>query len=90
MKIKTSAEIIQKTYSDIQRTIKDLEMLGEFIKKANSKLPEWTDKKAEEFRETMERIAILTVQPNETLRASISAMKKMEVAIDKYNHIRLN
>ena len=89
MSAKISLEILQETYTKIQKTMNELELLGDYIKNANSKLPEWTDKKSEEFRELMDKVANLTVEPNQSLGVSVNAMKKMEIAIEKYNNIRL-
>ena len=75
----SSEKIIRKTSSDIKQIIKELEILGEDIRSANAKLPEWTDKKSEEFKEIMDKIAKLTVQPNQDLTVSVNAMKKIPV-----------
>ena len=86
----SSEKIIRKTSSDIKQIIKELEILGEDIRSANAKLPEWTDKKSEEFKEIMDKIAKLTVQPNQDLTVSVNAMKKMEKAIRDYERVRLS
>lgn len=84
MRIRTSLEVIQNTVSDIKKIIKELEKLGEYIKSVNSELPEWSDKKSEEFKMIMDKIGKLTVQPNQTLLQAVKAMEKMELAIQKY------
>ncbi len=84
MRIITSPEVIRTTVSDIKKIIKELEKLGEEIKSVNSKLPEWSDKKSEEFKMIMDKIGKLTVQPNQTLLQTVKAMEKMELAIQIY------
>ncbi|MDD3219578.1 MAG: hypothetical protein PHC41_11370 [Lachnospiraceae bacterium] len=85
MGVKASPEAIREMKKDIQNTIKDIEYISDGIRNGASASGNWNDDKATEFNLLMQKIARLTEQPVDTLKAALPKLEKLAQSLDKYN-----
>lgn len=88
MAVKASPETIRTMKQDLVKTTRDLEKISGGIKSVLRRMPEWDDAQSQEFRMLMQRIAQLTAEPSETLRASAPKLEKLAEALDEYGRIK--
>ena len=88
-KVQSSPEVVRQMKSDLNKTAKDLNMLGGRIRAVRDKSREdWNDTQGEQFRELLNRIGRLITSPEETLKSVQLKLEKLAQSLDSYGRVR--
>ncbi len=88
MGMQASSQSIREMEKNLEATIRDLDQIAGGIKKVLNATQGWEDQQSREFREVMEKIGRLTIQPVDQLKTTIPRMEKLAQSVDEYTRIR--
>nr|WP_297884772.1 hypothetical protein [uncultured Blautia sp.] len=88
MAVKASPEVIRDMEKELLKTAQDLERISSGIQTVLKRSPQWDDEQSIQFMMLMKKIAQLTAQPSQTLRAAAPKLENLAQALDEYGNIR--
>ena len=88
MGIQASSQSIREMEKNLNDIIRDMEQIAEGIKNVLNATKDWDDQQSREFKDVMDKIGKLTMQPVDQLTAAIPRLEQLAQYIDEYNRIR--
>ena len=88
-KVQSSPEVVRQMKADINKTAKELNILSGRIRAVRDNTRgDWIDVQGEQFRELMNRIGRLILEPEETLKSVQPKLEKLAQSLDSYGRVR--
>ena len=88
MGIQASSQSIREMEKNLNDIIRDMEQIAEGIKNVLNATKDWDDQQSREFKDVMDKIGKLTMQPVDQLNAAIPRLEQLAQYIDEDNRIR--
>ena len=88
MGIQASSQSIREMEKNLNDTIRDMEQIAAGIKNVLNATKDWNDQQSREFRNVMDKIGKLTIQPVDQLNAGIPRLEQLAQYVDEYSRIR--
>ena len=88
MGIQASSQSIREMEKNLNDIIRDMEQIAEGIKNVLNATKDWDDQQSREFKDVMDKIGKLTMQPVDQLNAAIPRLEQLAQYIDEYSRIR--
>lgn len=88
MGIQASSQSIREMEKNLNDTIRDMEQIAAGIKNVLNATKDWNDQQSREFRNVMDKIGKLTMQPVDQLNAAIPRLEQLAQYVDEYSRIR--
>ena len=88
MGIQASSQSIREIEKNLNDTIRDMEQIAAGIKNVLNATKDWDDQQSREFKDVMDKIGKLTMQPVDQLNEAIPRLEQLAQYVDEYSRIR--
>lgn len=88
MGIQASSQSIREMEKNLNDTIRDMEQIAAGIKNVLNATKDWDDQQSREFKDVMDKIGKLTMQPVDQLNEAIPRLEQLAQYVDEYSRIR--
>ena len=88
MGIQASSQSIREMEKNLNDTIRDMEQIAAGIKNVLNATKDWDDQQSREFKDVMDKIGKLTMQPVDQLNEAIPRLEQLAQYVDEYSIIR--
>ena len=88
MGIQASSQSIREIEKNLNDTIRDMEQIAAGIKNVLNATKDWDDQQSREFKDVMDKIGKLTMQPVDQLNEAIPRLEQLAQYVDENSRIR--